>query len=367
MLIMDAGKVNKDVILTRTGCIWFLWLNIAYSLYLCLRYFFYDDLVPSLPPIFILSLLLMLFSCWNLLLTSQLIKQQLYLTRAVLMLCAVIYGVIWALILHQLYRATHDIEWVMVISLLVLFPAVIAFHLSLNVIAAFVLPIILTLFINIAVLNPLNVLFHLVAYTLALGVVLSCRNVMMEWVRKAEASEQQNARLIQKLTRLVDHDPLTGLANKRYLREYFHARTAQIAAESQVYLIMIDVDHFKRYNDVYGHLKGDECLVKVARCISDSVRNESDLAVRFGGEEFAVLLLNATPEIASQVCERIKTTLEKRAIPHESSDTAEWVTLSQGAARWQPGMSLDSLITAADQQLYWSKNHGRNQFSFYSS
>lgn len=364
MLVIDAENANKEVILTRTGCIWFLWLNIIYSLYLVVRYYVRD--LPDPPLSFqslFFSLVILLFSGWNLLLTSQLIRHQFYLSRTVLCIFTFAYGVVWGLVLHNLFNVYASLEFTMLISLVILFPAVVAFHLSKTLIATFIVPVVIAVYIDILRSPDVHTLFPLFSYTLAVGVVISCRNVMMEWFRKAEASEQQNVYLIKKLTKLADQDPLTGLANKRYLREYFYARIAKKADHSEVYLIMIDVDHFKRFNDHYGHIKGDECLVNVARCIARSVRNESDLAVRFGGEEFAVLLFSASREAVISVAGRIRESLAASSIPHEASDTAPWVTVSQGAACWQEGMALENLITLADQQLYQSKNQGRDRIS----
>lgn len=367
MLIIDADKANKDVLLTRIGCTWFLWLNLLYSLYLCFRYFLHDPIETRMPAVLMLSLAVLLFSLWNLLLSSQLVRHQFYLSRPILSISVLIYGVLWGLILYLISAEYAANEFGIMLSIVVLFPAVVAFHLSLLLTLLFAIPVLLAVYVNIFLYPAINPLFALFSYTLAMCIVFSCRQVMLEWYRKSEKSEQMNLRLIQKLTRLADQDPLTGLANKRYLREYFYARAAHFPADyAAAYLIMIDVDYFKRFNDTYGHIAGDQCLIRVSKCIARSVRDDSDLSVRFGGEEFAVLLLNADREAAIRVCERIKQNLAECRIPNEKSDVEPWVTVSQGGACWRSNMSLEQLITQADQQLYQSKHAGRNRITFES-
>ena len=126
--------------------------------------------------------------------------------------------------------------------------------------------------------------------------------------------------------------------------------------------MMIDVDYFKKYNDHYGHLAGDQCLMQVARCIRESVRDETDLVARFGGEEFTVLLLSSDTQSVRTVGERIQQNLARAAIPHAHSGIAAEVTVSIGEAQFITSDSLDKLLAAADQQLYRAKREGRNRF-----
>ena len=120
---------------------------------------------------------------------------------------------------------------------------------------------------------------------------------------------------------------------------------------------MIDADHFKIYNDTFGHQAGDEVLVGIAICISDSVRRAGDCAARYGGEEFAVLLPGLAPAEAFQVAETIRLKVEQWC--GEASIT----TVSVGVASLVPGASTDcnQLLKAADQALYTAKADGRNR------
>ena len=137
--------------------------------------------------------------------------------------------------------------------------------------------------------------------------------------------------------------------------------------------LMIDVDHFKRFNDAYGHPAGDDCLRTVAEVISSAVRREHDLAGRFGGEEFAVVLPHTDRDGALRVGRAVCEAMKRARVPHRASPTAAYVTVSVGAAT-VPGHALvavhdevlasdpgQPLIEAADRALYRAKGDGRNR------
>ncbi|WP_281081362.1 GGDEF domain-containing protein [Klebsiella quasivariicola] len=361
MLTRTEGA-RKEILLTRSGCIWFLWLNIVYSLYLIMRYYLHEQPdMRSGQPMHFIALILIISTC-ILILAIILIQRGYMVKRGVLLCIVTLYGILWGLQIHTLYVSAESSEFIITMSLLLIFPAVIAFHLSPGLIAAFSTPVLLIVFFDVIVQDSGVKLFLLFSYVLALSAVLSARTVMIEWFRKAEESERKNTRLIKKLTRLADKDSLTGLANKRYLREYFYAHTAMFSlASSPVYIIMIDVDFFKKYNDHYGHLAGDQCLMQVAHSISESVRDKTDLVARFGGEEFTVLLLSSDERAVKSVCDRIQENLARTAIPHEYGGPSGLVTLSMGAAKFRPGQSFDELLAEADKRLYRAKNEGRNR------
>lgn len=363
-MLIKPEHAKRELLMTRTGCVWFLFLNIAFSLYLITRHAFHETAQINTHAVLWLSLVVLGFSLWNLLLTAIISRHGFFVRRSLLLINVLLYGIIWALLLHTLYKTLATYELIFLLSLLMIFAASIAFHLSGALIAAFTLPVALIVIGEVIVIGMKANLFMLFSYGVALLIVLSSRVVLMEWFRKSQESEKQNNLLIQRLTDLADRDGLTGLVNKRYLREYFQLKSAQNALNrSSIYLIMIDVDFFKAYNDLYGHLTGDECLKQVADCIKASIRDESDLAVRFGGEEFAVLLLATDKAGALAVCQRIQQNIADAAIVHEGSAVNKHVTVSQGVARLHNGASLDALIEAADRQLYYRKQHGRNSYS----
>ncbi len=126
---------------------------------------------------------------------------------------------------------------------------------------------------------------------------------------------------------------------------------------------MLDVDHFKAYNDNYGHQEGDVCLVKVATTAETQLQRPSDLLARYGGEEFMLILPNTDHEGVIQVGEKVRRAIEELAITHDHSTAASVVTVSMGAATVIPNKNgaTESLLREADTALYRAKKLGRNQ------
>ncbi len=168
-----------------------------------------------------------------------------------------------------------------------------------------------------------------------------------------------------RLDSLSMHDSLTGLSNRRRLDELL-PRLVREAARERHYIsfLMIDIDCFKNYNDHYGHLKGDEALKMVAKSLLVATERSTDLVVRYGGEEFAVVLPHTDPEGARRIAARILHGVQSLCIPHESSTVAQAVTVSAGIAALipEPGMPSDHLIEMADAALYRAKKNGRNRY-----
>ena len=163
---------------------------------------------------------------------------------------------------------------------------------------------------------------------------------------------------------LTYQDGLTGLFNRRYFDERLKTETVRHFREKQpLSLILGDIDHFKRYNDFYGHLQGDACLKQVAKCIGSSVARVTDANCRYGGEEFAIILPNTSIEESTIVAERLCLNIEKLKLPHEKSETSSFVTLTLGVVTIPAGQetSVDSIISSADKALYLGKSNGRNK------
>lgn len=166
------------------------------------------------------------------------------------------------------------------------------------------------------------------------------------------------------LQRLTKIDGLTGLNNRRYFDEYLAAEWGRaVRMHAPIAVLMIDVDEFKRYNDSYGHLAGDDVLRTVAGCIQRHCRHSSDLAARFGGEEFVMVLPEATLDQAKNLGERLCRSIEALGLPHRASRVSDHVTVSIGIAVSVPDEnSLPAvLIETADKALYRSKAAGRNR------
>ncbi|MDM7861832.1 GGDEF domain-containing protein [Alteromonas sp. ASW11-36] len=167
-----------------------------------------------------------------------------------------------------------------------------------------------------------------------------------------------------KLLALSRQDGLTQLANRRYFDECLDIEMRRAKRDaSSVSLVIIDVDSFKTYNDHYGHLQGDECLVKVAHVLANHTRRAGELAARFGGEEFALILPNMSAAEAHRRIESINNTLRELAIEHRASLVADTsiVTISSGVTDMLAADDSLSFIRRADKALYAAKSAGRNR------
>ncbi|MGA7992658.1 MAG: two-component regulator propeller domain-containing protein [Thermoanaerobaculia bacterium] len=167
------------------------------------------------------------------------------------------------------------------------------------------------------------------------------------------------------LERLSARDGLTSVANRRHFDEVLGREWRRAVRErSALSLVLADVDHFKMYNDKYGHLRGDDCLKTLAETLAGSLSRPSDLCARYGGEEFAMILPNTEEAGAMKVGERLRHAVEERRLEHASSPTAGHVTVSVGVATVRPlddGGDPLALVAAADVALYEAKESGRNR------
>jgi len=188
------------------------------------------------------------------------------------------------------------------------------------------------------------------------------RDFLLTMLQQINAVKLRSAN--RQLRRLSVSDELTGLANRRHFDRCFGGEW-RVAARQQypISLIFIDIDHFKRYNDHYGHLAGDRCLQKLGEALKLSVQRPHDLAARYGGEEFVILLPHTTPAEALRVAEKIRQRVHALKIPHHYSTDAGVVTASFGVAGMVPSQSVhpEFLLKQADSALYEAKASGRNQ------
>ncbi len=190
------------------------------------------------------------------------------------------------------------------------------------------------------------------------------KNYLMSLRRRGLLDNLQQVH--RKLTALVRVDPLTEQFNRRHATDFLqHAWTHAAAAGERMAVIMVDVDHFKAYNDHYGHPEGDRCLVRVAHALATSVRGPTDLVGRYGGEEFIAILTQVEPADAQRVAERMRFAVEQMGLAHDASSAAKVVTVSVGVACMHADARLtaDHVLQAADQALYRAKHQGRNRVS----
>lgn len=185
-----------------------------------------------------------------------------------------------------------------------------------------------------------------------------------EAFRALRESQQQLLEANLVLQRMMKSDGLIGLANRRHFDEYLEIEwNRALREQSQLSLVMIDVDYFKVYNDQFGHVAGDDVLRRVGTALAESCSRSSDLAARYGGEEFAMILPGTSPGGARLQAEKIRRAVEALDIPHCRPEVGSPVTVSIGVATVMPvaGGSSLALVEKADSGLYMAKDNGRNQ------
>jgi diguanylate cyclase (GGDEF)-like protein len=170
----------------------------------------------------------------------------------------------------------------------------------------------------------------------------------------------------EKLRQLSSLDGLTDIPNRRFFDETM-AREWQRGIRNQkpLSLILGDIDHFKAFNDAYGHVEGDDCLKRVAKALGGSILREVDTIARYGGEEFAAILPETDEVGGVMIIERMLENIENLKIPHVASPTADHITVSFGLSTMVPDADISptQLIESADKALYLAKNSGRNTYT----
>ena len=192
---------------------------------------------------------------------------------------------------------------------------------------------------------------------------------------------EQNQELQAQFHKQAHTDALTHLPNRRYFDRSFKQEWLRSARDQKyLSLLLVDIDHFKYYNDAYGHLEGDRCLAQVAVCMSKAAKRAADMSARLGGEEFVLLLPSTSLDDAMIVAERLRVMIEKLALPHKDSPISDVITVSIGVASCKPTPVLTKIVSsdeegkhnitypamlfaAADRAMYCAKQGGRNRIS----
>lgn len=211
------------------------------------------------------------------------------------------------------------------------------------------------------------------AIVVAYMILLQRRNLVVRQLvekrtRELREANKELGEMNKKLEEMSRTDGLTQVANRRHFNEVLNAEWRKaIRTGKPLAVIIMDVDFFKKYNDHYGHVAGDECLQGVAAGLAASFTRAGDLVARYGGEEFAVILPNTGSDVA-QVAERARSAIANLNIPHEKSDAAEYVSVSVGVSSVIPTEELkqDALLESADQGLYLAKENGRNRVVYHA-
>ena len=190
-------------------------------------------------------------------------------------------------------------------------------------------------------------------------------------ISEGKVAEQHIKELVQQLeteknTAQINSitDSMTGLANRRYFDISLKTEFYRLKRSGEpLSLIMLDVDQFKNFNDTYGHVAGDDCLIRIGRMLKEVVSRVPDIAARYGGEEFAVILPETESAGAKALGEKIRQGIEDLCVPHSASDVSEFVTVSLGVAsvRTTDMVSPEQVVALADKALYRAKRKGRNR------
>ncbi len=213
-----------------------------------------------------------------------------------------------------------------------------------------------------------------IMYSLSVAAVLGLLGVFLLFFRnQIDQAETELNKKNEYLKTLSHTDALTGLANRRALDKYLELEWSRLSRRpASLSVIMCDVDHFKLFNDLYGHDGGDDCLQQVAKALKSVLGRPTDMIARYGGEEFAVILPSTDAAGARHIGNKLCQAVEDLKIPNDESSTSAYVTISVGASSIEHVASnLDfiqqgsvSLLKCADQALYQAKETGRNQVVF---
>ncbi len=164
-------------------------------------------------------------------------------------------------------------------------------------------------------------------------------------------------------------DSLTNVANRRYFNNFYQKEWKRsVRLKFPITILMVDIDYFKDYNDIYGHQQGDECLKRFAHALKSIPRRPGDLVARYGGEEFIILLPDTDTEGAVVICKLIQEKVARLKLEHSGSLISSQLTFSTGIATMTPDNdnTPESLIAVADKALYQAKTEGRNRYEVYN-
>ncbi|WP_117190256.1 GGDEF domain-containing protein [Rhizobium terrae] len=202
--------------------------------------------------------------------------------------------------------------------------------------------------------------FGIITVYSMLSIFLAVSAYFLEKTDRQNFLNQLRASLLcRQLEDKAERDELTGLLNRRSLTRISGNLWGGTTRQMTISAILLDIDHFKRFNDVHGHLEGDACIRAVSQCIRDTV-SETSYVFRFGGEEMLVLLTGLDPMQVLAMAERIRAAIERLHIPHGGLGNS-WVTASLGVASAIPAeITLEKLLQKADEALYDAKRLGRN-------
>lgn len=199
-------------------------------------------------------------------------------------------------------------------------------------------------------------------YVFLLLAGITCLVLIVMLIKKRSAELEYAITLANDLERISNTDALTGIGNRRSFNSVFVTEWQRSVRDTKpIALMLVDIDHFKLFNDTYGHIEGDECLAGVAQTLQFCMKRPADSIWRYGGEEFSIILPDT--ENAYTVAETCRQAIEQLQIPHKSSTTSKFVTVSIGVGICTPDVHANSIqfIISVDKALYRAKESGRNR------
>jgi two-component system cell cycle response regulator len=219
-------------------------------------------------------------------------------------------------------------------------------------------------------INPIQCVIMLTAYATVDNAIQALKEGASDFIKKPFENEhlvhvvnqtlekyltlKEKEKLEEEVRRLSVTDDLTGLYNHRHFFKTLESELVRrIRQKTSLSLLMFDLDNFKRYNDRYGHLEGDRVLKKIGEIVSHSIRSNVDSGYRYGGDEFAALLIGTTRDQALQIAERIRSTIEEAGF--------EKITVSIGLSEFKEDFDLEGFVKSADDAMYVAKHSGGNR------
>lgn len=358
--VNDSHK-NLDIVNSRNFT-WFLSINIVFCLWLLVSNFVHSPDYLYREMMNMLCTATLVFCALGFAFKVMMTREHLAMLLPTYVL---ILGMLWGGMFYLMVKHFNTPSLSLALLISILLPATISFYISGHVLLLFSIPISAAMISSeLVALEKFNFL-QLSGSIIIFVVVITARYILLEWYTRTQRSEYAKNLLIKKLTRLAHRDALTGLLNKGSLLTHFAEKTQMLPLSCRkLFMIIMDIDFFKQYNDIYGHVAGDECLLSTSKCISQSLRGSSDTAFRFGGEEFVVLTQCNNMEEAVMIAERIRNNIQQAKIPHKGSPISPWLSASFGIAQWDNDSSFAALAEKADKELYKAKQAGRNQISW---
>jgi diguanylate cyclase (GGDEF)-like protein len=218
--------------------------------------------------------------------------------------------------------------------------------------------------------NPIQSVIMLTAFATVENAILALKEGATDFIKKPFENEhlihivnqslekyrtlKEKEKLEEEVRRLSITDDLTGLYNYRHFFKTLESELARLKRQkTSLSLLMFDLDHFKRYNDSCGHLEGDRVLKKIGEIIKHSIRSNVDSGYRYGGDEFAALLIGATVDQALTIADRIRSSIEDSGFKH--------ITVSIGLAEFREDFDLERFVKSADDAMYVAKHSGGNR------